>query len=186
MTRDLTADMQAEVVKTVLQPCFFFEAEFDSGTLRLWTGIGPITWNGVEWTGAGSLIGLSELTESQELKAVGFTITLSGISSSIISIALAEDYQGRPVKVWVGAMNDAGQIIADPHQIQGGTMDVMEIDEAGETCTVAVHVESRLIDLERAREHRYEHEDQQAIYPGDLFFEYGVAIQEKPIVWGRS
>jgi hypothetical protein len=186
MTRDLTAGMQAEVVKTVLQPRFFFEAQFDSGTLRLWTGIGPITWNGEEWTGAGGLVGISELTESQDLKAVGFTVTLSGISSSIISIALAEDYQGRACNVWVGAMNDAGQIIADPHKINGGRMDVMEIDEAGETCAVAVHVEGRLIDLERPREHRYEHEDQLALYPGDLFFQYGPSIQEKPIIWGRS
>lgn len=186
MTRDLTAGMQAEVVKPVLQPRFFFEAQFDSGTLRLWTGIGPITWNGEEWTGAGGLVGISELTESQELKAVGFTVTLSGISSSIISIALAEDYQGRPCNVWVGAMNDQGQIIADPHKVSGGRMDVMEIDDAGETCSVAVQVEGRLIDLERAREHRYEHEDQIALYSGDLFFEYGPSIQEKPIIWGRS
>lgn len=186
MTRSLSSGMQAEVVKTALQPRFFFEAEFDSGTLRLWTGIGPIIWNGAEWTGAGGLIALSELTESQELKAVGFTITLSGISASIISLALAEDYQGRPVNVWIGAMNEQGQVIADPHKIQGGRMDVMEINEAGETCTVSVQIESRLIDLERAREHRYEHEDQLALHASDLFFEYGPSIQEKPIIWGRS
>lgn len=186
MTRDLTAGMQAEVVKPVLQPRFLFEMLFDSGTLRLWNGIGILNWNGVEWTGAGNLIALSELAESQELRAVGASATLSGLPSALISLALAEDYQGRPCKVWVAAMDDQGRIISDPYPLFGGNMDIMEINEAGDTASISITAESRLIDLERPREHRYEHEDQQAIYPGDLGFEYVSSIQDVPIIWGRS
>ncbi len=185
MTRDITTALRDEMVARVNMPIGFFEGLFDSGALRLWTGYGPIQWNGVEWTGAGNLIGLSELTESQELRAIGATATLSGIPAEIISLALAEDYQGRRCNCYIGAMSN-GQIVPDPVLLFGGTADVMEIDEAGEFASIAVTIESRLIDLERPREHRYEHEDQIAQYPGDLGLEYVSSIQDQPIIWGRT
>lgn len=186
MTRDLTAGMQAEVVKAALTPILLFEGLFDSGALRFWTGLGVLNWGGYEWTGSGNLVQISDLAESQELKAVGATVTLSGIPSELISVALAEDYQGRQCNCYIGALDDAGRIIADPYLLFGGIADVMEISDSGETASIAVNIESRLIDLERAREHRYEHEDQQTIYDGDLGLEYVSSIQDVPIVWGRS
>ena len=46
--------------------------------------------------------------------------------------------------------------------------------------------ESRLIDLNRARNFRSTHEDQQQIFHGDLGFEYVAAIQDKEVSWGRG
>lgn len=185
MTRDITTALRDQVTASALQPIALFEAIFDSGTLRFWTGYGPINWNGAEWTGAGNLIGLSELVESQELKAVGAAVTLSGIPSELISVALAEDYQGRRCNIYIGAM-DNGVPVADPYKIFGGIMDVMEIDEAGEFASITITIENRLIDLERPRERRYEHEDQQALFAGDLGLEYVPTIQDVPIIWGRT
>lgn len=186
MSRDISAGMQAEVVKPVLQERLFFEGLFDSGALRLWNDISPITWNGVEWTGAGNLIGVSEVTESQELKAIGVSVRLSGIPSSIISIALAEDYQGRKCNIWLGLMNESGQIITDPYLLFGGRADVMQIEDGGTAASVTLTAESRLIDLERSRQRRYEHEDQIALYPGDLFYQYGPSFQDSVINWGHG
>lgn len=185
MTRDITTALRDEMSARVNLPIGFFEGLFDSGALRLWTGYGTINWNGVEWTGAGNLIGLSDLTESQELLAVGASVTLSGIPSEFISIALAENYQGRRCNCYIGAMS-GGQVVADPILLFGGVADVMVIDDSGEFGSITITVESRLIDLERPREHRYEHEDQQAIYAGDLGLEYVPTIQDTPIIWGRT
>lgn len=185
MTRDITTALRDQVTASALQPIALFEAIFDSGALRFWTGYGEITWNGVVWSGAGNLIGVSDVTESQELRAVGTAVTLSGIPSELISIALAEDYQGRPCAIYLGAL-DGSTLVADPYKIFGGIMDVMEIDDAGEFASITLAAESRLIDLERPRERRYEHEDQQALFAGDRGLEYVPTIQDAPIIWGRS
>jgi hypothetical protein len=62
----------------------------------------------------------------------------------------------------------------------------MTIDEGPEESVIAVSAESRLVDLERARERRYDHRDQQIVHPGDMFFEYVPSIVEAEIVWGKS
>jgi hypothetical protein len=186
MSRDLTPLMQAEALKSTLYPIAFFEGEYDSGPLRLWTGIGLIAWDSKEWIGAGNLLGLSEITESQELKAIGATATLSGLNDSIISVALQEDYQGRACRVWLGAMDENGLVIADPYLIFGGQADVMQIEDGGPRSSISMSAESRLIDLERARQHRYEHEAQQVFYPGDLGLQYVPSVQDTVIMWGRS
>lgn len=185
MSRDLTTALRDQITAAALQPIFLFEAIFDSGDVRLWTGYGTIRWNGEDWAGAGSLIGLSELTESQELRAIGASVTLSGIPADLLAIALAEDYQGRPARIYAGALA-AGRVVADPYLIFGGICDVMEIDDAGEFAAIKLSAESRLIDLERPRERRYEHEDQQLDFTGDLGLEYVSDIQDKPLIWGHT
>lgn len=188
--RNLTAGMQTEVQASVLRPVIFAEAEFgasgspDSQHLRIWSGIGEITWDGKIWTGSGNLLTLSPLEESARVEATGFRIGLSGLPSTNIALALSSIRQGRPCKVWLGALNSSGAVIADPYQAQAGQIDTAEIDDAGETCTVSLVVESRLIGLFRPLIRRYTHEDQQIDYPGDLGFEYVAGLQDKQLVWG--
>jgi hypothetical protein len=43
-----------------------------------------------------------------------------------------------------------------------------------------------LIDLTVPRTWRYTHESQQALFSGDLGFEYVTAIQDREITWGRG
>ena len=47
-------------------------------------------------------------------------------------------------------------------------------------------VESRLIDLERARDWRYTSENQKSLYPNDKGLDFVVDLQDMPIAWGRS
>lgn len=74
-------------------------------------------------------------------------------------------------------------VIADPFLAFEGRLDVPDISDDGESCTVRVSYESRLIDLERPRERRITHEDQQIDYPGDLGREYVASLQDKVVVW---
>lgn len=65
-------------------------------------------------------------------------------------------------------------------------MDVMQIDDSGETARITISVESKLIDLERSRERRYEDADQRIDWPSDRFFKFVPSIQDAEIVWGRT
>ena len=181
MSRDLPAGMQAEVAGKKIRPLVLIKFEFDSGSLRLWNGIRPLTFNAEVYTGSGNLLNISGVQETQVLKAAGVTFTLSGIDASAISIALTEDYQGRPVTLWFGAMDADENIIDAPFQQFQGYLDVMTMEDDGETATISVTAENELLDLERPRVRRYTDKDQEMDYRGDRFFEFVEGLQEKEI-----
>ena len=167
-----------------LAPFFAIDLAFDSGAVRLWNGYYDLTVDGEEYIGSGSLLGISSIDETAEIEANGVTITLSGIDSSLISVALTENYQNRTAKIYIGAIADNGTVSS--YQIFSGRLDVMTIEESGETATIAVTAENRLIDLERPRTRRYTSEDQKSLFPGDLGLDYVNDLQDKTLDWGRS
>lgn len=185
MTRSLSNDMQDVTTATLVRPIILVEAEFDSSDVLIWSGIGDLTWDSKTWTGTGQLLRVDAMEESVEMRAVGTKVTLSGIPSELLSIALQEDYQGRELSVYLGAFDDSGAVIASPVVVFKGRMDIMTISEAGDTASIEVSVENRLIDFERPRERRFTSEDQKIEYPNDKGFEFVSTIQDKEIVWGR-
>jgi hypothetical protein len=65
-------------------------------------------------------------------------------------------------------------------------MDQMNIEETGDTSTIELKVENKLIDLERARVARYTSGYQKSLYAGDLGLDFIEDLQDKPVSWGRS
>ena len=186
MARSLVAALGAEIQKAALKPIRFAEVEVSSGTVRVWSGVGTITWNSQTWTGIGSFGGISPITETSEARAEGLVLTLSGVDPTLLGYALTEIRHGKNAKVWLGAMDDAGDILADPFLSFAGKVDTAAIDEGGKTSQIQITVESRLIEMHRARDRRWTHEDQQIDYPGDLGFEYVAGLQELNLIWGRG
>jgi len=188
-TRNLTAGMLTAIADGTVRPALFFKGEYDSGGspayLRLWTGVGSITGpDGQTFTGGGQLLGISPIEESTGVQAVGFTVMLSGMPTALISIALASVRQGKAGTLWLGCFDSSGALIADPYEVDTGRFDIILIEDLGETCTIAAQYESRLIDLERSRDRRYTHEDQQIDYPGDNGFDNVASLQDMQILWG--
>ena len=69
MSRELTQSVAEALDRADLQPAIFFEGEFPSGTVRIWTGPSPIDWDGKTWTGVGVLLGFGSLEETSEVVA---------------------------------------------------------------------------------------------------------------------
>jgi hypothetical protein len=65
-------------------------------------------------------------------------------------------------------------------------MDQMNIEEGGDTSTIQMAVENKLIDLERARVARFTSGYQKSIYPNDKGLDFVEDLQDKKIPWGRS
>ena len=188
--RNLTAGVASAITEGAVRPALLFEGVFDSGGsdtyLRFWSGVGDLSWDGHTWTGTGSLMAVSALEESSELRATGFSVSLSGMPSELISVALQGARQGRSGKVWLALFDASGALIADPYQLQAGKLDIMVTDNDGTKCTITAQYESNLIDLERPRERRYTREDQRIDHPDDQGFDYVPTLQEAVVVWGRS
>lgn len=160
-------------------------AEFDSGTIRLWTGQGTLSWNSETWTGAGGVIQSIQLpSETAEIRTAGGSITLNGLDPSILALADTEPYQGRPISIYIGAKDASGVVVVDPDLAYLGTMDVMEPTDAGDTATVTLSIESRSASAERPSNRRLTPEDLALDYPGDKGFDFVAVLQDKEIIWG--
>lgn len=185
MSRGLTSGVVTEVESEQLSPILLLKAEFDGGDLRLWSGVGDIVYNSETYTGAGNLLGISNISETTDIEARGAVFALTGIDSSIISTALSENYQGRPISCWMGFLGNSPAIVADPVLLFKGRMDVLQIDESGAAATLSMQVENKLIDLKRSKVRRYTSEDQKQEYPSDLGLDFVPSLQDMELIWGK-
>ena len=207
MSRDLTQNIKDALDDDVLYPFFAVELQFDGDqTLRLWTGHGTLVYNGTEWYGTGTLLNLDTIEETTEIAAKGATLTLSGVPTEVLSLALTEPYQGRVANIYFGTftvgalltessvfilLQDGGKILLEEtrtnlEQIFSGYMDQMNIDEQPDGSTLQLTVENKLIDLERPRTARFTSAYQKSVFPNDKGFDFVEDLQTKEIVWGRT
>lgn len=191
--RTLTAGINTELAQATTAPRWLVEIIFDSGALRLWNGLGDLTALSQTWTGAGKLGFIQPIRETQETVASGVTLTLHldpdldlpDEADSILNIALAEEYQGRPVTIYQAQIDHTtGALIADPFIRFKGKLDVMADSEIPGGATITVTAENRLIDLERARPRTYTPEDHKSDYADDTFFDGVAALQNRQIQLG--
>ena len=147
----------------------------------MWTGQGTLTLaDGTTWVGLGQLLSISSIEETSEMSVKGASITLSGIPSNLIALALTEPYQGREARIYFGIN---GEDVFN--ELFSGYMDQMNIEEGVETATIELAVENRLIDLERARVARFTSGYQKSVYPNDDGLNFLEDLQDKKIPWGR-
>ena len=207
MSRDLTTNLITEITSAAFKPFYAIKADLATTTLALWTGIGDLSISGVTYSGVGTFLSIGEVKETAQISANGLDISLSGIPSDLLSLALTEQYQGRELELFFGItdltdifllresgdfllLESEGRIILQdaeaPASMFKGYIDQMVIEEGADTSTITVSVESKLIDLERARTLRYTDESQKARFPNDKGFQYVNDLQDKKFNWGRS
>jgi hypothetical protein len=182
--RNLSTEMQAVSTAEVVRPIMFVECEFDSGDINLWNGVGSLAYNGKNYIGAGNLLAVEPVSESTDLRANGTSVTLSGLNNTLVGLAKDEDYQGRALTVKLGAMDESNDVIADPVIMFSGFMDTMMLTDSGESSTITIDVENKLIQMDRARVRRFTDNDQRIDYPNDDGFSFVTKIQDREINWG--
>jgi len=185
MSRGLSAGMLSQVAASNVNPILLFYGEFASGTVRMWSGLGDLSFDSQTWLGAGSLVQVSNVEETSEIKASGVVVTFNGIPADLLSLVLSDVKQGALGKIYLGFLS-SGTVVATPWLIFEGRIDTPIINEEAETCSIAITYESRLIDLSRPRTARYTDQDQKREFPGDLGMEFVLALQDKEIPWGRA
>jgi hypothetical protein len=208
MSRDLTAQTLEAIKEDVVYPFFAVELLFDNqNTLRMWTGQGTLVLeDGTQWVGLGTLLNISTVEETSEIAVKGAVLTLTGVASETLSLALSQPYQGRVCNIYFGTLlkgfiqqenesyillQDGGRIYLQEssktlNEIFSGYMDQMNISEGADTSTIELTVENKLIDLERARVARFTSAYQKSVYSGDRGLDFVESLQDKEISWGRK
>jgi hypothetical protein len=187
MARDLELTLVTALQQAVLRPAILVSIDSSAGIVRVWSGKGTLAWPAspaVNWTGLGELGGISSIDETRDVQAKGIKLTLSGIPTDMVSLALSDAEPGREVNVYLAMFDASGVIITDPYLAFSGSTDAINLVEGGDTSTIEVSVESELIRLQRANESRFTHDDQQIRFSGDLGFEFVEQLQELSIPFG--
>ena len=181
MTRSPPASLLTALSQPEVQPFYAVDMNFTSAPVRFWTGYGDRTINGDTYLGSGNLLSITGLDEVNDLSAKSITLQLSGVPASLVSLALQEPYQNRECKVYFGTTDTT-----TPIEVFSGLMNVMTIEDGGETSVISLTVESKLIRLEKSSNWRYTEGSQKARYSSDTFFNYVSDLQDKTLVWGRT
>lgn len=188
MSRDLTTAVKDASVASKNGPIWFVFMDFETGPLYMWTGIGPVSWNGHTWQGVGHLGNVTGLSEATDSQSTGPTFSLNGAPASVVSLVFGDNYNGRTVKAWIGMRDtNTDAITADPYPVFVGRMDMLEIArDDGQTCDIAVHAESKNYAPNQADDRRWNDGDQQIDFPGDTGFAYLASTGQRVIAWGQK
>jgi hypothetical protein len=179
MSRGLTSPQLAAVAAShrVVVPAL--EMMFDSGALRL--ALCP--WEIVAGIGTfqqtGDALNIEAIEESSS-GMPGLRFTMSGLNPDIITIATAEPYRGRLVRLYKAYLDSETHALVGTMRLQWvGRMRNIPITETNSTCTVTVDAENYDLALTRAMPRRWNDADQQRRFPGDRGCEYAAQMTEK-------
>jgi hypothetical protein len=187
---DVPAAVASRLANDEQKIAFGVSLEFDSGTLNLWSGIGDFTGSdSLSYTGAGELLNIENVEEDNELSSTNMTISISGLSANIVTYATTEDYQNRPVTIKMFFFNDSGEEVGN-HDGENksvilfkGRMDTLTVTD-GDSFSVVISAENKLIDLTRPKNLFYTAETQNFLYSGDKGLEFVSKIREQTVNWG--
>lgn len=182
----LTSAMVTAFTDSTLRPILIFEATFETSTLRLWDGIGDLSWNSQTWLGNGWFHGMSDVNEDNKLSSKGIDILLSGVPQTLISLILNEQSHSCRGKVWIGCLNSSEAIIADPYLLFEGGLSSPRIEDSPEKAEIILSYEDDLVILQKSKELRYNNESQKALFPTDKGFEFVSSLQDWKGFWGNQ
>lgn len=153
-----------------------------SSAVRINTSPWNLSWGGYTWTGdKAGVCSVDELGGDEgEVRPVRFSI--SGALLEYVSVARGESIRGKAVTIRTG-IADLNLNISDVFIEWAGKLDVMEIEQTGETVYVTATAEHNGVDLLRPSYLLYSDEQQQIDYPGDRGYEYVKKQEEVEIVW---
>ena len=185
-SRDIHADISARLANDTQNIAYAVSAEFDSGTLNLWTGIGDFTGSdSITYTGAGDLLNISNIEENNELASTNLTVSISGLNSDIVTYATTEDYQNRPITLKLFFFHPDTADEVQNLILFKGRMDTLTVND-GDTFSVIISAENKLIDLTRPKNLYFTPETQEFLYSGDKGLEFVPKIQEQRLNWGGT
>lgn len=178
MPRGLTTEIQAAIAAGTVRPVYLAFFDFDGYSLRTWTGEGDVSYDSQTWSGNGVVNRWPIITESVDLVANNITLELSGNFGYGVDIADPTKYRARSCEIYVGFLDANGDLPStNVVKLFSGRMAQIGFVEDGENDAYSVTVESRLVDLQKAKVSRYTHQSQLQRFPGDMGLEYAANAQ---------
>jgi hypothetical protein len=134
--------------------------QFESGTVYVHSGTGPIVLNGYVYYGMGRMGTVDDVGETNSTSPAQMKLTLSGLDLSLFATTLNERCVGRQANIYLVAMDDGGVVRAADLIFQGKVSSTGAT--AGETNALQYTVSNIFEDWQRPFPDRYTDESHQA------------------------
>lgn len=158
--------------------------EFESGTVYVHSGTGPMVLAGNVYYGIGRLGSVDDVEETHATSPTRLKLTLSGLDVGLFATTLNERCVGRQAELYLVALDDAG-VPAVADLIFKGKVSGTGAT-AGDTAALQYTVSNVFEDWQRPFPDRYTDESHQAKYAGDRIFRYVAQMSERSIFWGSK
>ncbi len=185
-TRQIDTKTAIKLAEDQQNIVFAIKAEFDTDDILLNTSIGDLVIDGDTYEGAGQLLSISEIEDSNDLKSAGVTFSITGMDQQVLSYALTENYQNRPITLLMAFISGGTDQVSASMVLYKGRMVQMNISDDPNGASISLQTENRLMDLRRPSNYRYTKESQASLYAGDNSLNEVAKIQDMKINWGRG
>lgn len=164
--------MQAALKGPRRSLCWMFYVQGSgTGDLYAWSGMHKITWDGQEYLGVGHVMDMSTIKKSETVSHTQQDFTLNGLDPGVLG-GLELSVRGKVTKVWLGGLDTAGQVISDPILISELVQDTLQFTRsADDVLALNLSCFEALPFVGRARQSKYSHESQLALFADDVGFE---------------
>lgn len=187
--KTLSLAMDDALRERALRYGFLAELDTADGTVRVWSGIGTLSWDGFDWKGLGRLGRISGMGETGEVRTVETRYELAGITDNDeLSDFLDTPVRGRMARAWLALMDEDGAVLEDPLQIDESVLDTATISIQDDLSSVLILTgNSAIFDFRRPRALGITNEQQQQDYPGDTGFDrIPTEVADKTVSWTNS
>lgn len=166
--------------------------DLGSGPYGFWTGIGPFTYGGVTYVGAGSLIEVEGIRQASDLSAVPVVARLTAIENSdltpdLLATIETEVYHQRPVTIMTAYFHPETYVLLSVEVEYRGYIDqLVHTESIDGQAVLEGHFESRFRDHQRSGYRVRSDADQRRIDPDDDGLAHVTAVATETILFGRS
>jgi hypothetical protein len=184
MSRGIHSDVITELAKDAFNMAHLVSIDF-STTLYLTDFAYDIVYSGNNYNSSAHLLSMTDVNETPDVQVGTFTINLSGVEQSFISILLGENHIDKEVIISRVILNSSGAIIGTPIPLYNGRIDGFSIKDDNKTSQINLSTASHWSDFEKESGRRTNHNSQQIYFAGDKGFEFASSAV-KDIKWGRA
>lgn len=171
-TLDLSAGSLTLEAKVVEAEDSFTLSYRTLNPLRLWTGYGTLTFGNRNYTGAGSVLGVSEVETALGEPDKRVTLSLSGVPRASRRRFLQDVGPKEVVIEWIFSLDRGKTWSKAPNDMTPFTFRGQLSSPSMTQGVLTVEVETMRGDVDRGRPLPWSHEDQQQRHPGDRGMEY--------------
>ena len=164
----------------------FAELEFESGWVRVHSGVGERIYNGQSYLGMGELGGIGQVTESASSSGNRMNLSLKVHDPALLGEAMNEDPNGKDCYIHLVAFDEHRRILEGADYVVDGEMVDMKIRRGDVKKNIPAIINITVNDwIERWAQPvdapKTTDEAQQFMYPGDRFFDLVELIAGSPL-----
>jgi hypothetical protein len=158
---------------------------FPSGTVYVTSADRALVFGGNTYLPSGVYGGASGFAETPDLKPRQISIKISGLDAALLTKLLNDNYHYAEINVYLGFLNEARQLVADPYPIGHRLYMSHPVITLGERSGEVV-ISAETLDIHNRRNSAAlaTPESQRRRYPGDTGMDKVRVIAETEIEWG--